>query len=360
MIPYILKRILLIFPTLLGVLFINFLIVQITPGGPIEQMIAKLRTQSEDTFPDNASLSSVAQDDNNEIYNRYTIAKGLPPEFIKDLEKQYGFDRPFGERFWKMVKDYLKFDLGKSYFREIPVSKLILAKLPVSLTLGFWSVLFIYLISIPLGIQKAVHDGSTFDIISSTALIILYAIPAFLLAVLFIIFFAGGNYFDWFPLRGLLSEEWHSFSLWHKITDYLWHITLPIAAIVLTGLAGITLLTKNSFLDEMGKQYVITARSKGLTRKQILYAHIFRNACIPLFAKFPQILMHIILGSNLLIEIMFSLDGLGLMGFEAAMNRDYPLMFGALYLFTLLSLALHLLGDLLYTVLDPRINFEKN
>ncbi|MEI8320456.1 MAG: microcin C ABC transporter permease YejB [Alphaproteobacteria bacterium] len=357
MIPYILKRLLLIFPTLLGVLFINFLLVQMTPGGPIEQMIARTRGMADENFTSDHPQESTPQADA-DLYKKYAVGKGLPPEFIRDLEKQYGFDQPFLSRFWKMMKDYMTFNLGKSYFREVPVSDLIFSKLPTSLTLGFWSIFLIYALSIPLGIRKALKDGDLFDVASSTILIILYAIPSFLVGIMFIVFFAGGNYFDWFPLRGLVSEDWESFSLFHKITDYLWHIVLPISAIVLTGLASITLLTKNSFLDEISKQYVVTARSKGLTRKQILYRHIFRNASIPLFAKFPHAFMQIILGSNLLIEIMFSLDGLGLLGFDAAYNRDYPVMFGSLYLFTLLSLFLHLVGDILYSVLDPRINFK--
>ncbi len=357
MTAYITKRLLLIFPTLLGVLFINFLIVQITPGGPIEQMIARMRGSTDESFSNEPSQVAQSQEAA-DVYSRYTIAKGLPPEFVKNLEKQYGFDQPFLKRFWKMIKDYATFDLGNSYYREVPVIDLILSKLPTSLTLGFWSIFFIYAFSIPLGVQKALRDGSMFDVASSTVLIILYAIPSFLLGILFIIFFAGGNYFDWFPLRGLTSEDWSTLSIFHKITDYLWHIMLPISAIVLTSLASTTLLTKNSFLDEMAKPYVTTARAKGLTRKQILYKHILRNASIPLFAKFPHVFMQIILGSNLMIEIMFSLDGLGLLGFEAASNRDYPVMFGALYLFTLLSLVLHLVGDILYSLLDPRISFE--
>lgn len=353
MIPYVLWRLLLIFPTLFFVLLINFLLVQITPGGPIDQIIAKASGMIE------GGISDTLIDSGTESSSTYRGARGLPQEFIAELEKQYGFDKPPMERFFLMVKSYLAFDFGQSYFRQVSVWGLIKEKLPVSLSLGFWSTLLIYLISIPFGILKATKDGSRFDTVSSVGMVFLYAIPSFLLALLLIILLAGGSYLDWFPLRGLSSDDWESLGFFQKIVDYLWHIFLPITSIVICGLASVTLLTKNSFIEEIQKQYVITARSKGLDRKAILYKHIFRNAMLPLVARFPSAFITIFFTSNLLIEIIFSLDGLGFLGFEAAVNRDYPVMFGTLYIFTLLSLFLHVAGDILYSIIDPRINFEK-
>ncbi len=353
MIPYILRRLLLIFPTLLGVLLINFLLVQVTPGGPVEQMISKARGMSTQE-----GLGEAFSSESSDIFSKYQGARGLPPEFVEQLEKQYGFDQPVGKRFWLMVKNYLTFDFGESYFRETKVWDLIISKLPISLSLGLWSTFLIYLIGIPLGIWKAVRDGSKFDIITSAIVVGAYAIPSFVFALLLIIFFAGGSYWDLFPLRGLFSDDVSSYSFLGKIGDYVWHITLPIFSIVISGVAGVTLLTKNSFLEEIHKPYVITARAKGLERKQILYKHIFQNALLPLISRFPSAFITIFFTSNLLIEVIFSLDGLGLLGFEAAMNRDYPVMFGSLYVFTLLSLFLHLMGDLLYRFVDPRITFE--
>ncbi|MDC0348849.1 microcin C ABC transporter permease YejB [Alphaproteobacteria bacterium] len=353
MTPYIFRRLFLVFPTLFFVLLINFLLVQITPGGPIDQMLAKASGMMGEGGITDGLIES------GETSSTYRGARGLPQEFIRELEIQYGFDKPPVERFFLMLKNYLVFDFGHSYFRQISVWELIKEKLPVSLSLGLWSTLLIYLISIPLGVFKAVRNGSRFDTISSITMVFLYAIPSFLFALLLIILFAGGSYLDWFPLRGLSSSDWDTLTFSGKIVDYLWHIILPISSIVICGLASITLLTKSSFIEEIHKQYVITARSKGLTKQNILYKHIFRNAILPLVSRFPSAFITIFFSSNLLIEIIFSLDGLGFLGFEAAINRDYPVMFGTLYVFTLLSLFLHVTGDLLYSVIDPRINFEK-
>lgn len=353
MIPYIFRRFLLIFPTLFGVLLINFLIVQITPGGPIEQMIAKARGMSSEV-----GMSETFSTEPSEVYSKYQGARGLSPEFIEQLEKQYGFDKPVMTRFWIMIKNYMTFDFGDSYFRETKVWDLIISKLPVSLSLGLWSTLLIYLLGIPLGIWKAVRDGSKFDLITSAIVVGAYAIPSFVFSLLLIIFFAGGSYWDLFPLRGLFSDDVEQYSFLGKVGDYLWHIALPIFSVVISGMAGVTLITKNSFMEEIHKPYVTTARAKGLTGKEILYKHIFRNATLPLISRFPGAFVSIFFTSNLLIEVIFSLDGLGLLGFEAAMNRDYPVMFGSLYIFTLLSLSLHLIGDLLYRWVDPRITFE--
>ncbi len=352
--PYIIRRLLLIFPTLFFILLVNFCLVQITPGGPIDQMLARASGMADgegvggDLFEGQSASSS-----------DYQGRRGLHQEFILELEKQYGFDQPPLTRFFKMVRDYLSLDFGQSYFKQVSVWSLIKEKFPVSLSLGLWSTLLIYLLSIPLGIYKATRDGSRFDTISSITMVFLYAIPSFLFALLLIILFAGGSYLDWFPLRGLFSSNWDSFSFGEKVLDYLWHLALPVSSIVICGFASVTLLTKNTFIEEIQKQYVITARSKGLSRKQILYGHIFRNAILPLVSKFPSAFMTIFFSSNLLIEIIFSLDGLGWLGYEAALNRDYPVMFGTLYIFTLMSLVLHVAGDLLYRVVDPRIDFER-
>lgn len=353
---YLIKRLLLIFPTLIGIFLLNFIITQLAPGGPIEQTIARIRgAESEHT---GMEFSANIDSETNALYKRYSLAKGLPADFIRDLEKQYGFDKPFWTRFWEMLKRYLSFDFGKSYYQETPVSELIKQKLPTSLTLGFGSIFCIYGLGILLGIYKSLKEGSFFDTASSTVLIFLYSLPSFLLGVFMIVLFSGGSYFDIFPLRGITSDEWDTFSIWQKVKDYFWHITLPISSIVLTNLSSLIFLTKNSFLDEMGRLYVVTARAKGLERSKILSHHIFRNASLPLVAKLPGILSHIILGSNLMIEIVFSLDGLGLLGFEAASTRDYPVMFGCLYIFTLISLVLHLIGDFIYALVDPRVSFE--
>jgi microcin C transport system permease protein len=288
----------------------------------------------------------------------YRGSQGIDPEFIKDLEKQFGFDQPAPYRFYRMMKNYLAFDFGMSYFRETSVIELISEKLPVSISIGLWTLLLVYLISIPLGITKAVRDGSAFDIATSAFIVIIYAIPSFLLALFLIVFFAGGSFLTLFPLRGLTSEGWETMGYVDKVIDYLWHLILPVSAMVAGGVAKLTLLTKNSFLEEMKKQYVITARAKGLREKRILYGHIFRNAMLIVIAGFPAAFIGILLTTSLLIEVLFSLDGLGLLGFESALNRDYPVMFGTLYIFTLMGMFLHLIGDLAYMLVDRRIDLS--
>ncbi|HRJ60331.1 MAG TPA: microcin C ABC transporter permease YejB, partial [Azospirillaceae bacterium] len=293
-----------------------------------------------------------------DVTSRYRGAQGLDPEFIKQLEKEFGFDKPMHERFFLMMKNYLVFDFGNSYFRDTRVVDLVLEKMPVSISLGLWTTLLTYLVSIPLGIRKAVKDGTPFDVWSSAVVIVGYAIPSFLFAVLLIVVFAGGRYFDLFPLRGLVSDNWGDLPWWKQILDYFWHITLPVTAMVIGGFAGLTMLTKNSFLDEISKQYVVTARAKGLTENQVLYGHVFRNAMLIVIAGFPGAFISILFTGAMLIEVIFSLDGLGLLGFEAAINRDYPVMFGTLYFFTLMGLLMNLLGDVMYVVVDPRIDFD--
>jgi microcin C transport system permease protein len=356
MLQYILKRLGLIIPTLFGVILINFLIIQISPGGPVEFMVAKARGAF-DTVSDAADTQGDMQLSSQEL--SYEGGRGLPPEFIKQLEKQYGFDQPAWKRFLLLVKNYATFDLGKSYFRDKKVSTLIMEKLPVSISLGFWSILLIYLIAIPLGMRKAVKDGSLFDIGTSLFMVFLYAIPSFLIGLMLIILFAGGSFLHIFPLRGLTSDEWECLSFGQKILDYFHHLVLPLTAIILGGFASLTMLCKNSFVEEIHKQYVITARSIGLGSRQVLRKHVFRNAVLPLISKLPSAFCTIFFSSNLLIEIIFSLDGLGLMGFEASLSRDYPVMFGVLFVYTLISLIMHLIGDLLYMVVDPRINLNK-
>lgn len=356
---YILKRLGLIFPTLLGVLIINFFIIQIAPGGPIEHLIAKFRGGMEEMggmeigmdVPDVMGGTDLASN------TPYAGARGLPPEFIKELEIQFGFDKPMGERLWILLKNYFTFDFGNSYFRDTSVSSLIKEKLPVSISLGLWSTLLIYLIAIPLGIRKAAKNGSKFDLFTSAIMVVSYSIPSFLIALLLIILFAGGTFLDLFPLRGLVSDNWADLTWYEKVGDYIWHLILPIASVVIGGLASLTMLSKNSFLEEMQKQYVVTARSKGVPRNKILYKHIFRNAILVVVSRFPSTFIHIFFTSNLLIEVIFSLDGMGLLGFEAAINRDYPVMFATLYIFTLISLVLHLVGDIIYSFIDPRIDF---
>lgn len=364
---YILRRLLLMIPTLIGIITLNFLIVQVTPGGPVEQMIAKMQGMD-------VSATSRFSGGNNQDFNmdsmqqqmgggqnvsqKYRGAQGLDPEFIAELEKQFGFDKPIGERFVMMMKNYIQFDFGESYYQDRKVIDLVIDKMPVSISLGLWSTLIIYMISIPLGIRKALKDGSKFDIWTSGLIVFGYAIPSFMFAILLIVLFAGGQYLDWFPLRGLTSDGFEDMTMWQQMKDYLWHMVLPIAAMVISGFAGLTILTKNSFLDEINKQYVLTARAKGLTENRILYRHVFRNAMLIVIAGFPAALMSIFLTGSLLIETIFSLDGLGLLGFEAALNRDYPVMFGTLYIFTLLGLVIKLISDLTLTWVDPRIDFN--
>ena len=368
MLAYIIRRLLLIIPTLFGIMVINFLIVQIAPGGPIEQVVARLQGTAVEatariggTGAGEAGPGAGAQPGGaagSEVTSRYRGAQGLDPEFIKQLEREFGFDKPLHERFIHMMSNYLVFDFGNSYFRDRRVVDLVLDKMPVSISLGIWTTLIVYLVSIPLGIAKATRDGQPFDVWTSGVVIVGYAIPSFLFAVLLIVVFAGGRYLDWFPLRGLTSDNWSSLPWWQQILDYFWHITLPVIAMVIGGFASLTMLTKNSFLEEINKQYVVTARAKGLTERRVLYGHIFRNAMLIVIAGFPGAFIGVLFTGALLIEVIFSLDGLGLLGFEAAINRDYPVMFGTLYFFTLLGLLMNLLGDLMYVVTDPRIDFE--
>lgn len=352
---YILRRLLLIIPTLFGILLINFIIIQAAPGGPVEQAIARM--EGLDTATGGATGYITGGGGDVAVGTGYRGAQGLDPELVKEIEKMYGFDKPAGERFWLMLKSYVTFDLGESFFRDAKVTDLLLEKMPVSISLGLWSTLIMYLISIPLGIRKAVNNGTQFDIWTSTAIIVGYAVPAFLFAILLIIVFAGDSYFDWFPLRGLVSNNFDTLSVWGKITDYFWHMALPITALVIGNFATLTFLTKNSFLDEIGKQYVVTARAKGLSERRVLYGHVFRNAILIIIAGFPAAFTGLFFTGSLLIEVIFSLDGLGLLSFESAVTRDYPVVFGMLFIFTLLGLVMKLIGDLCYCLVDPRIDF---
>lgn len=342
---------------------VNFVIVQAAPGGPVERLLAQMHgtvvsATARLDGTDQGEVSAGQSDDRPSGEGlRYRGARGVDPNLILEIERLYGFDKPAHERFLKMMGQYLRFDFGESFFRDRKVVDLVLDKLPVSISLGLWTTLLVYLISIPLGIRKAVHDGSRFDLWSSGVVIIGYAIPGFLFAILLIVLFAGGSFYDWFPLRGLTSDNWEHLSWIGRIRDYFWHITLPIIAMVIGGFAGLTMLTKNSFLEEINKQYVTTARAKGLSEHRVLYGHVFRNAMLIVVAGFPSAFVSILFTGALLIEVIFSLDGLGLLGFEAALDRDYPVMFGSLYFFTLLGLLLNLVGDLIYTVIDPRIDF---
>lgn len=352
---YIIKRLLLIPFTLLGILTINFVIVQTAPGGPVEYILAKYRGMNTEAT---STLTSSAQMNSSQAAGKYQGAQGVPEDMIKELEKQFGFDQPVHKRFWKMIKDYALFDFGKSYYKDKSVGGLIVERMPVSISLGLWSTLIIYLVAIPLGIKKAVKDGSKFDIWTSFAVIFGSAVPVFLFAVFLIVFFAGGTYWQWFPLRGLTSSNWEELSLWGKIGDYFWHITLPVLTMVIGGFASLTMLTKNSFLDEINKPYVLTAKAKGLTENQVLYGHVFRNAMLIIIAGFPNMLIKMLFTGSLLVEVIFSLNGLGLLGYEAIMTRDYPVIFGTLYIFALLGLVLKLISDITYSLVDPRINFE--
>jgi microcin C transport system permease protein len=365
MLAYIIRRLLLIIPTLFGIMVINFLIVQIAPGGPIEQMIARVQGTAVEatsriggTAGGDANTAQRQNQTAGDSGGKYRGAQGLDPAFIKQLEKEFGFDKPIHERFIHMMSNYIVFDFGTSYFRDRRVVDLVLEKMPVSISLGIWTTLIVYLVSIPLGIAKAVRDGQPFDVWTSGVVIVGYAIPSFLFAVLLIVVFAGGRYLDWFPLRGLVSDNWADLP-WHKqVLDYFWHMALPVLSMVIGGFAGLTMLTKNSFMEEIGKQYVTTARAKGLTEKRVLYGHVFRNAMLIVIAGFPGAFIGILFTGAMLIEVIFSLDGLGLLGFEAAINRDYPVMFGTLYFFTLLGLIMNLVGDITYVMVDPRIDFE--
>ncbi len=363
MLAYLLRRLLLVVPTLFGIMVLNFFIVQTAPGGPVEQMIAQIQgtaVGATERFSGSSSGGELIQRPQNESSGpgAYRGARGLPPEVIQRIERMYGFDKPIWERFWIMMKSYVVFDFGDSFFKNRKVVDLVIDKMPVSISLGLWTTLLVYLISIPLGIHKAIRDGSRFDVASSSILIVLNAIPAFLFSILLVVLFAGGTYVKWFPLRGLVSDDWASFSLAHQIADYLWHMVLPIGAMVIGGFAGLAFLTKNSFIEEIGKQYVLTARAKGLIESRVLYGHVFRNAMLIVIAGFPAAFISVLFTGSLLTEVIFSLDGLGLLGFEAAIGRDYPVMFGTLYFFGLVGLIMGIVGDFIYTVVDPRIDFE--
>ncbi|MFC7705798.1 microcin C ABC transporter permease YejB [Plastorhodobacter daqingensis] len=354
---YILRRLALVIPTLIGIMIINFTLVQFVPGGPVEQMIARIEGQG-DVFGGFAGAGSDMRIEAAGGSDAYLGSRGLPPEFIAELERQFGFDRPPLERFLKMMWDYMRLDFGQSYFRSISVIDLVLEKMPVSISLGLWSTLIAYMVSIPLGIRKAVRDGSRFDTWTSGAIIAGYAIPGFLFAILLLVLFAGGSYWRIFPLRGLTSDNWHDLTLVGKVLDYLWHITLPVLATTISSFATLTLLTKNSFLDEVKKQYVMTARAKGLAERRVLYGHVFRNAMLIVIAGFPAVFVGVFFGSSLIIETIFSLDGLGRLGFEAAVARDYPVIFGTLFVLGLIGLVVGILSDLMYVWIDPRIDFE--
>ncbi|MFY2823194.1 microcin C ABC transporter permease YejB [Ruegeria sp. MALMAid1280] len=355
---YILRRLLLVIPTLLGIMIVNFTLVQFVPGGPIEQIIAQMEGGG-DVFEGIAGGGSDIEQQSGGVNDRYVGARGLPPEFIEELEKEFGFDKPPLERFLDMMGNYLTLDFGESYFRSISVIDLVLEKMPVSISLGLWSTLIAYLVSIPLGIRKAVRDGSRFDTWTSGMIIVAYAIPGFLFAILLLVLFAGGSYWQIFPLRGLTSDNWDSLSLFGKIADYFWHITLPVIALTISAFATLTLLTKNSFLDEIKKQYVMTARAKGLSEGKVLYGHVFRNAMLIVIAGFPAVFIGVFFSGSIIIETIFSLDGLGRLGFEAAVARDYPVIFGTLFIFGLMSLVVGIISDLMYVLVDPRIDFEK-
>ncbi len=365
---YLVRRLLLVVPTLLGIILINFAVVQFAPGGPVEQMIAELRGEGQ-------TLGRLAGEGGGEVrpagpaergaggggdgpVGTYRGARGLDPAVVAEIERTFGFDRPAHVRFWEMLSGYLRFDLGRSLFRDRPVVDLIVEKMPVSISLGLWSTLIIYLVSIPLGIRKAVRDGSPFDLWTSAAVLVGYAIPGFLFAILLVVIFAGGSFLQLFPLRGLLSPGMADAPLGARALDYAWHMVLPTLALVIGGFAGLTMLTKNSFLEEIGKQYVVTARAKGAPEGRVLYGHVFRNAMLIIIAGFPGAFIGILFTGALLVEIIFSLDGLGLLGFESAIRRDYPVMFGTLYVFTLLGLLMQIVGDFTYTLVDPRIDFE--
>ena len=352
---YILRRLLLIIPTLVGIMLVNFTLTQFVPGGPIEQIAAQVQGEG-DVFRNISGGGAEAGGSGME--EAYQGARGLPPEFIAQLEQEFGFDKPPVERFFTMLGNYLMFDFGRSWFRSISVVDLVVEKMPVSITLGLWSTLLAYIISIPLGIRKAVRDGTRFETWTSGVIIMGYAIPAFLFAVLLMVLFAGGSYWKIFPLRGLTSDDFHQLSTWGQIKDYAWHVTLPVIASTISSFATLTLLTKNSFLDEINKQYVMTARAKGLTERKVLYGHVFRNAMLIVIAGFPAMFLGVFFGASILIETIFSLDGLGRLGFEAAVQRDYPVIFGTLYVFGLMSLVVGILSDMMYVFVDPRIDFE--
>ncbi len=357
---YVLRRLVLMVPTLFGIMVINFMIVQLAPGGPIDLIIEQMMSGSSGALSTRGAGATMEMGGSTlmDSGGRDPATRGLDPDMLADLEKQFGFDKPLHERFLTMMGGYLTLDFGESFYQDRPVLDLLLERLPVSISLGLWSMLLIYLISIPLGIRKAVQNGTRFDAWTSAVIFVGYAVPGFLFAVLLIIVFAGGSYFDWFPLRGLVSDDFAELSVAGKIGDYFWHLALPIAALSLGGFATLTMLTKNSFLEEISKQFVLTARAKGLTEGRVLYGHVFRNAMLIVIAGFPAALIGILFTGSMLIEVIFSLDGIGLLGFEAVISRDYPIMFGTLFIFTIIGLMLQLAGDITYTLVDPRIDFE--
>ncbi|WP_348739508.1 microcin C ABC transporter permease YejB [Pseudomonas rhodesiae] len=349
MFAYIVRRLLLIIPTLVIILLVNFVIVQAAPGGPVEQAIAHLQ---------GIGGGGVGGSSGEGMGSGSRASRGLDPKLIKDIEKQYGFDKPAPERLWLMLKSYAQLDFGNSFFRGKTVIDLILEKMPVTISLGLWATLITYLVSIPLGIRKAVRHGSSFDVWSSTAIVIGYAMPAFLFAMFLIVVFAGGTSLNWFPVRGLVSENFEELSTVGKVADYFWHLVLPVTSLVIGGFATLTILTKNSFLNEITRQYVVTARAKGLSERRVLYGHVFRNAMLLVISGIPQAFISVFFAGSLLIEVIFSLDGLGRMSYEAAVSRDYPVVFGSLFIFTLFGLLIKLIGDLCYTLVDPRIDFS--
>lgn len=355
MTAYLIRRLLLVIPTLFGIIAINFAVVQFAPGGPVEQAIAQLRGKSALS----SQLGAAASDISSGNAGFYRGASGLDPHVIAQIRKMFGFDKPPLTRFLDMVGGYLRFDFGRSFFQGKSVISLIEERLPVSISLGLWSTLLVYTISIPLGIAKAVRDGTRFDVATSAAVLVGYAVPSFLFAILLVVLFAGGSYLDWFPLRGLTSMGSQHWPWWQRVGDYFWHMALPITAIVAGGFASLTMLTKNCFLEEIRKQYTVTAMAKGASERRVLYGHVFRNAMLLIVAGFPQAFINILFTSALLVEIVFSLNGLGLLGFQAAIQRDYPVMFGTLYIFTLLGLLMQIVGDMLYTIIDPRIDFAR-
>ena len=354
MLAYIVRRLLLMIPTLFAIMVVNFAVIQAAPGGPVDQIIAQLKG----TAVSATARVSGGGGDVGASSGQTRGSRGFDPAIIEQIKKQYGFDKPPLERFALMMRDYLTFNFGRSYTHDRPVVQLIAERLPISISLGLWTTLIGYAISVPLGIRKAVKDGTRFDVWTSFVIIVGYSIPSFLFAVMLVVLFAGGTYFSWFPLRGLISDDWASFDWPHRILDYFWHITLPVTALVVGSFAGLTMLTKNSFLEEINKQYVVTARAKGLSERRVLYGHVFRNAMLLVIANFPAALIGILFTGALLIEVIFSLDGLGLLGYEAAINRDYPIMFATLYVFTLIGLVVTLIRDISFTMVDPRIDFE--
>jgi len=354
---YVLRRLLLILPTLFGIMVVNFIVIQFAPGGPIEQIVAQstgLNMSSTQAISSSGQMSS-----SNGNTSSYNASSGLPPEMLAELQKQFGFDKPAHVRFFEMIWNYLHLDFGHSYFQDRPVFDLVVERMPVSISLGLWTLFLIYSIAVPLGVAKAVRDGTQFDVWTSAVVFTAYAVPGFLFAVMLIVFFAGGSYLDWFPMRGLVSDDFSELTVFGRMKDYLWHMAMPLTALTIGGFATLTMLTKNSFMEELGKPFVVTARAKGLSEGRVLYGHVFRNAMLIVIAGFPAAFVSILYSGALLIEVIFSLDGIGLLGFDAAIKRDYPILFGTLFVFTLIGLIMQLVGDVVYTLVDPRIDFER-